>query len=109
VGIGPLVGIAGSLIESLFTGAHKVPAPSGRTATQTGQVSPFAQVLGSLHQLQQMNPTQYERVAMQISDNLATASRSATLNGNPALGGQLTRLSTDFRTAATSGHLPNVL
>jgi hypothetical protein len=109
VGIGPLVGIAGGLIESLFTGTHKAPAPSGLIATQTGQVSPFAQILGSLQHLQQMNPTQYQKVTLQISNNLATASRSVTLNGNPVLGAQLKRLSTDFRISAASGHLPNAL
>ena len=86
-------------MESLFSGVHKAPA-------QTNQASPFAQVLGNLQQLQKMSPAQYEKVALQISANLATASRSVTLNGNPILGDQLTRLSTDFRISASGGHSP---
>jgi hypothetical protein len=42
------------------------------------QLSPFAQVLSTLQQLQQSNPTEYESFMSQIATNLTTAAQSAT-------------------------------
>jgi hypothetical protein len=115
--IGPLIGLAGGYIQSLFaspsssnTSANTTSAGLGSTSgTQdTNQLSPFAQVLGSLQQLQQSNPSQYQQVTQQISNNLQTASQSATANGNTGLASELTQLSSDFKNASTSGQLPNV-
>ena len=119
--IGPLINLASGYIQSLFsspavgssstnTSANTTSAGLGSTSgTQdTNQLSPFAQVLGSLQQLQQSNPSQYQQVTQQISNNLQTASQSATANGNTGLASELTQLSSDFKNASTSGQLPNV-
>ena len=115
--IGPLIGLASGYIQSLFaspsssnTSANTTSAGlSSTSGTQdTNQLSPFAQVLGSLQQLQQSNPSQYQQVTQQISNNLQTASQSATANGNTGLASELTQLSSDFKNASTSGQLPNV-
>jgi hypothetical protein len=114
MGIGPLVSLAGGYIQSLITGAVKgsnTPATSSAVSgsTQdTKQLSPFAQILGSLQQLQQSNPSQYQQVTQQIASNLQTAAQSATASGNTALASQLTQLSTDFKTSSSTGQLPNV-
>ncbi len=104
MGIGPFVHLASGYVHSLIPAA----ASTNAAAAGTGGLSPFAQILGSLQQLQQSNPTQYQSVTQQISTNLQTGALSATANGNTVLAGQLARLSTDFTNASTSGQLPNV-
>jgi hypothetical protein len=118
MGIGPLISLASGLVESLFakpplSGASSTnSASTNTTATggtqDTNQLSPFAQVLSSLQQLQHSNPSQYQQVTQQISTNLQTAAQSATTSGDTSLASQLTQLSTDFSGASTSGQLPNV-
>ena len=72
------------------------------------QLSPFAQVLTGLQQLEQANPTQYAQVTSQISTNLQSAAQKAQTQGNTTLAAQLTTLSKDFSSASQSGQLPNV-
>jgi hypothetical protein len=115
--IGPLISLAGGYIESLFSNPLSGSSPANTTSTgaaasvgnqDTNQLSPFAQVLNSLQQLQQSNPSQYQQVTQQISSNLQTAAQSATASGNTSLANELNKLSTDFSSASTSGQLPNV-
>lgn len=113
--IGPLLGIAGSYIESLF--ANSTGSPSA-TAAMTGianntpqdsnQLSPFAQILSSLQNLAQSNPSQYQQVTQQISGNLQSAAQTATANGDTSLASELTKLAGDFSSASGSGQLPNI-
>jgi hypothetical protein len=111
--IGPLIHLATGYIQSLFTGAVGSSSTSNSASTKTtsantGQLSPFAQVLSSLQDLEQSNPSQYRQVTQQIASNLKSASQSATAAGNAPLGSRLTQLATDFNNASTSGQLPNV-
>lgn len=114
--IGPVINFASGYIQSLFTGAGKGSSSTNTASTTAAggnhqdpnQVSPFAQILSSLQQLEQSNPSQYQQTTQQISMNLSTASQSATVSGNPAIAGELRELSTDFKNASTSGQLPNV-
>jgi hypothetical protein len=112
--IGPVFHLATGYIQSLFTGAagsSSTTRNTGSTKTTSGnasQISPFAQVLSSLQELEQSNPSQYRQVTQQIASSLKSASESATAAGNPPLGSRLTQLSTDFNNASTSGQLPNV-
>jgi hypothetical protein len=81
------------------------------TSTQqadNGQLSPFAQVMSSLQQLQQSNPTEYQQVTQQIATNLQSAASTATADGNTSAASQLNTLATDFTNASTSGQLPNM-
>ena len=57
---------------------------SSLTLPQDGnaQLSPFAQVMSALQQLQQSNPTQYQQVTSQIATNLQSAAQTATTDGN---------------------------
>ncbi len=71
-------------------------------------LSPFAQMLTQLQQMEQSNPGQYTQVSQQISTNLAAAASTAQGRGNAKLATQLTTLSKDFSSAAQSGQLPNV-
>lgn len=72
------------------------------------QLSPFAQMLTELQQVEQSNPANYAKMTQQISTNLAAASSTAKIRGNSALASQLTSLSKDFASASQSGQMPNV-
>jgi len=76
--------------------------------SDSGALSPFAQLMSTLQQLQQSNPSQYAQVTKQIATNLTTAAQTAQSQGNTTEATQLNQLATDFNTASTSGQLPNV-
>jgi hypothetical protein len=76
--------------------------------SDNGQLSPFAQLMNTLQQLQQSNPTEYKQVTQQIATNLQNAAQAATSSGNTTAANQLTQLSTDFTNASQSGQLPNI-
>lgn len=73
-----------------------------------GQLSPFAQLMSTLQELQQSNPTQYQQVTQQIATNLQSAASTATADGNTAAATQLSQLATDFTNASKNDQLPNV-
>ena len=73
-----------------------------------GQLSPFLQIMNTLQQLQQSNPTQYQQVTQQIASNLQTAAQTAQTDGNTAAANQLNQLSADFKSASQNGQLPNI-
>ncbi len=83
---------------------------SGSSVAQSdsGQLSPFAQILSTLQQLQQSNPVQYRAVTQQIATNLQTAAQTAQSAGNTAAATQLNQLAADFTSASGNGQLPNV-
>jgi hypothetical protein len=76
--------------------------------TDNGQISPFAQLMSTLQQLQQSNPAQYQQVTQQIATNLQSAAQTATASGNTTAATQLTQLATDFTNSSKSGQLPSV-
>jgi len=98
--IGPLVNLAGSLVQSLF---H-----NGSSNSAAGNATPFAEILSSLEQVQQTSPAQYRSVTQQISANLQTSAQAATARGNARLAAELGQLSTDFTVASNTGQLPNL-
>ena len=92
---------AGKSLSS--TGASSVTAQS-----ENGQLSPFAQLMSTLQQLQQSNPTEYKQVTQQIATNLQNAAQTAKTDGNSTAATQLNQLATDFTNASQSGQLPNM-
>jgi hypothetical protein len=78
------------------------------TQSDNGQLSPFAQLLSTLQQLQESNPTQYQQVTAQLATNLQAAAQTATTDGNTSAASQLNQLATDFNNASQSGQLPNI-
>ena len=101
--------LQGTGLTSSTTGnANKTSSTSLQSQTDNGQLSPFAQLLSTLQQLQQSNPTQYQQVTQQIATNLQTAAQTATADGNSTAATQLTQLATDFTNASQSGQLPNI-
>jgi hypothetical protein len=91
-----------------------VSLPAGTSASGSsnpadeGQLSPIAQLVGTLQQLQQSNPTEYKQVIQQIAVNLQSAAATAQADGNPTMANQLNQLATDFTSASSTGQLPNL-
>jgi len=108
MGIGPLVGIAGHYLESLFvSSATGSSAPPNTTTgpSAADQTSPFTQVLDSVQQLAQSN---YQNLTQQISGHLQSAAQKAAANGDTGLATELTKVSGEFSSASISWQLPNL-
>ena len=116
------IGILSSVDSILSTALQKVGLTSNGTANSlssiagstpaqqpdSSQLSPLGQVLSTLQQLQQSNPTEYKQVTQQIATNLTSAAQTAQTDGNTTVANQLTQLAGDFTNASTSGQLPNI-
>jgi hypothetical protein len=87
--------------------AGRTSASSVVPQTDNQQLSPFAQLMNELQQLQQSDPTKYAQVTGQIGANLQNAAKTAQANGNSTAANQLNELSADFTSASQSGQLPN--
>jgi hypothetical protein len=86
-------------------------AASALTSVQqpdSGQLSSFAQLAGTLQQLQQSNPAGYTQVTQKIAANLQSAAQTAQASGNTTAATQLNQLATDFSNASATGQLPNL-
>lgn len=90
------------------TSASGVSTASTQQADSSQFSSPLVQVLSTLQQLQQSNPTEYQQVTQQIATNLQNAAQSASTDGNSTAANQLNQLATDFNNASQSGQLPNI-
>jgi len=89
-------------------GTSNINSTSLFSTQDNNTLSPFAQVLSTLQQLQETNPTQYQQVTSEIASQLQTAAQTATSDGNTQAAANLTQLSTDFQNASQNGQLPNV-
>jgi hypothetical protein len=113
--IGP-INLSGSYLQTVLGTALQGTGLTSQTASSSssgagadsGRLSPFAQLMSTLQQLQQSNPTQYQKVTSQIATNLQSAAKTAQSDGNTAAANQLTQLSSDFSSASKSGQLPNI-
>ena len=82
--------------------------PTSPLTVDNGGLSPLAQALNTLQQLQQTNPAEYRQVTQQIATNLQTAAKTAQSDGNTPLANQLNQSAGDFTTASRSGQPPNL-
>jgi hypothetical protein len=119
--MGSITNISSSYLQSILgtalqatgltnTGNSQNTASLASAAVQpdNSQLSPFADIMSTLQQLQQTNPSQYQQITQQISANLLTAAQTAQTDGNTTAATQLNQLSTDFSSASKSGQLPSV-
>ena len=100
-----------SVLSSTLQGAgltSNTSASSIQSASDNSQLSPFVQVMNTLQQLQESDPTKYQQVTQQIATNLQAAAQTAQSGGNTTAATQLNQLATDFTNASTSGQLPNI-
>ena len=120
--IGPLNTLSSSYLQSIIgsalqgagstsqtsTGSSAVDSSSLVHSSDNSRLSPFAQLLNTLQQLQQTDPTKYQQVTGQIATNLQSAAQTAQADGNTTSANQLNQLATDFTSASKSRQLPNV-
>jgi hypothetical protein len=90
------------------TGSNAVDSSSLVQSSDNSRLSPFAQLLNTLQQLQQTDPAKYQQVTGQIATNLQSAAQTAQADGNTTAANQLKQLAADFTNASKSGELPNV-
>ena len=100
--------ILSSALQSAGVSNTSTSGTSSSQTTDSGQLSPFAQMLSTLQQLQQSNPTEYQQVTSQIASNLQSAAQTASSQGNTSAANELNQLATDFTNASQSGQLPNI-
>jgi hypothetical protein len=102
--------ILGTSASATATAGNSSIDPSSLALPQESnpQISPFAQRLSTLQQLQQSNPAQYQQVTSQIATNLQSAAKTAAANGNTSQASQLNQLATDFSNASQNNTLPNI-
>jgi hypothetical protein len=78
---------------------NSIGTSSGVLAADNQQLSPFAQMVSTLQQLEQSDPTKYQQVAQQIATNLQNAAQTAQTDGNSTAAAQLGKLAGDFNSA----------
>jgi hypothetical protein len=114
--IGSLTNIASTYAQSLASSflANSPAANAGTSAaasvsqaSDVNQLSPFAELLSTLQQLQQSNPSQYTQLTQQIATNLSAAA-TATASGNATAASSLNQLAADFTSASQNNQLPNI-
>ncbi len=102
----------GTVLQGAGSTRNASGSSSGSSAveaqTDNQQLSPFGQLMSTLQQLQQSNPSQYQQVTQQIATNLQSAAQTAQADGNSTAASQLNQLATDFTNASQSGQLPNM-
>jgi hypothetical protein len=112
--INSLSGFLQSILTSSLQSAGSKTSTAATSTTGTAsasdstKLSPLAQLMSSLQQLQQSNPAEYQQVTKQISTNLQNAAQTAQSDGNTAAANQLNTLANDFTTASQTGQLPNI-
>ncbi len=72
------------------------------------QLSPLAQVMSKLQQLQQQNPAEYQKVTQDIATNLQKAAQTAQADGNIPEADKLNQLAAPFQSASTTGQPLNM-
>ena len=106
-----LQSVLGTALQAIGLTNNKTAPPSVSAVSgppDNSQVSPFAQLMSTLQQLERSNPAKYAQVTQQISSNLQNAAQTATSSGNTATASELNQLATDFSNVSKSGQLPNV-
>jgi hypothetical protein len=70
-------------------------------------LSPAAQMLNQLQQMQKQNPAQFQQFTAQIAAKLQSAAANAQSSGNTAQATQLNQLATQFQNASQTGQVPS--
>jgi len=99
--------VLSTALQTSNAASNSVKGINGQRS-DSSQLSPLAQLLSTLQQLQQSDPAKYKQVTAQISTNLQNAAQTGQSNGNTAAANELSQLATDFTSASSSGQLPNI-
>ncbi len=111
--------LSNSYLQSILNAGLQNTGAAGKSQSNTGtssltsqpesgQLSPFAQVMSTLQQLQESNPAEFGQVTGQIATNLQSAAKTAQADGNSTQATQLNQLASDFTGASQSGQAPNI-
>lgn len=118
--MGSIAGFSSSILQSVLGAASQGIGGASQAAgsvagtssaarfSDNQQLSPFAQLVSSLQQLQQSDPAKYKQVTQQIATNLQGAAQTAQSQGNTTAANQLTQLASDFTSASQTGQLPSI-
>jgi len=117
--MGSINNLSSSYLQSILSASLQNTNSTGNSLSSTGTssiasqpenglLSPFAQLISTLQQLQESDPTKYQQVTQQIAANLKSAAQTAQADGNSTAANQLNQLATDFTSASQSGQLPNI-
>ena len=118
----PISGLSNGYLPSLLSSLAAQSAGSVNLAISTtsvsatisfrsqdsAQLSPLAQFVAQLQNIQESNPTEYPSVLSQIASNMKTAADTATQSGDSYAASEYNTLVKDFTEAAKSGDLPNI-
>ncbi len=112
---GPINSLSSSYLQAILSplqdaglSINKTDAPSLVQPPDKSRLSPFAQVMSTLQELQQSDPTKYQQITQQIAANLQSAAQTAQSEGNTTAANKLNQLANDFTKASESGQLPNM-
>ena len=83
--------------------------PNAVGTTTTSQLSPFAQLMNTLQQLQQTDPTKFQQLTGELATDLTQAAKTAQSNGNTAEANALNQLAASFNQASQTGQLPSFM
>jgi|SRR5579871_224779 len=113
--MGSINNLTNTYLQSAFNTALQGTALTAGNSTNSvsrltdeQQLSPIAQVIGTLQQLQQSNPGEYRQVIQQIAANLQSAAQTAQSDGDTTAASQLSQLAADFSNASSSSQLPSL-
>ena len=93
---------------NLGIGTTSVSASVSYGSQDSVQLSPIAQFVAQLQNIQESNPTEYPSVLSQIASKLQTVADSAAQSGDSYTASGYNTLVKDFTNAAKSGNLPNI-
>jgi len=106
--IGPVSSLVSSFLQPNTNSTKPSTQASSLSLPQdsAAQISPAANFLSLLQQLQQSNPAQFQKVVTNIGNKLTQAANAAQSSGNTTLANQLNQLASQFQNAASTGQLP---
>ena len=84
------------------------PVSSSAQPAGSASISPLAQALSRLQQIQQQNPDLFKQLAASIATRLQKAAESAKSSGDTEGASALNQLSTAFQGSAQSGQMPSI-
>ena len=88
--------------------ANLNPASVSQPQGDSPDISPAAQFLSMLQQIQQQDPAKFQQIISQITTQLQTAAKNAANGGDTSRADQLNQLASQFQSAASNGQLPSV-
>jgi len=98
--------------QTQTTASSSPDAPSGTTRVSppraaTTAISPLAQFLSRLQQVQQQDPERFKQVAAGLAAKLRNAAQAAQARGDSPRAAEFNQLATDFQKASQSGQMPD--